>query len=205
MRTSLVHILVPLAMVAAACGGGTSQTAQLSDDLKQDLAAASAPKLELASGAGDYKPMRFVSELEQTNASTPMARASSPRPVRQPAPTPSPQQESPAEAPPAVQEQAQVAVTPPQGEPDATVSAVPSVAPRPAALPVDVPSTGSIGERDGRGISRPGERGGDRGGDIGGIIGVVIRGGGVGDDHCVPHGRGGRRGGRFPFPINPMR
>ncbi len=201
MRTSLVHMLVPLAMVAAACGGGSSQSAQLSDDLKEDLAAASTPRLELASAAGDFKPMRFVSDLEQTNASTPVARTSSPRPVRQPAATPSPQQDSPAEAPPEVQEQAQVVVTPPQDEADATVSAVPTVAPRPAALPVDVPSSGSIGERDGRGIGRGSDRGGDRGGDIGGIIGVVIRGGGVGDDHCVPR----RRGGRSPFPILRMR
>jgi hypothetical protein len=198
MRTSLVQMLVPLAMVAAACGGGATRSAQLSDDLKQDLAASSAPKLELASAAGDFKPMRFVSDIEQTNASTPVSRAPSPRPVRKPAPEPQPQIEAPSETPPMVQEETQVAVTP---QPEEAVSAVPTVAPRPAALPVDVPSSGAIGDRDDRRIGGPSDRG-DRGGNIGGIIGVVIRGGGVGDDHCVPRRRGG---GRSPFPIPPFR
>lgn len=198
MRTSLVHVLVPLAMVAAACGGGPSKSAQLSDDLKKDLAASSSPKLELASQAGDYKPMRFVSDIEQTTASTPVPRAPTPRPVRAPvkaAPAPEPEATVAAPPPP---EETQVAQAP-QSQPDETVSAVPSVAPRPAALPVDMPSPASTGTRDGRGIG--GSDRGDRGGEIGGIIGVVIRGGGVGDDHCVPHRRGGRR----PFPILPMR
>lgn len=200
MRTNLVHMLVPLALVAAACGGGTTDSAQLSDDLKQDLAASSSPKLELASAASDYKPMRFVSDIEQTNASTPVPRAPAPRLVRKPAAESQPQSqaESPGETPPIVQEATQIAVTP-QPQPEEAVSAVPTVAPRPAALPVDVPANGGFGDRDERRIGGPNDRG-DRGGSIGGIIGVVIRGGGVGDDHCVPRRRGGRR----PFPILPL-
>lgn len=195
MRTSRVQMLVPLAMFAAACGGGTNKSAELSEDLKQDLAAASSPKLELASQAGDFKPMRFVSEIEQSTASAPAPRAPSPRPVRAPVKAaPAPEPEEIVAAPPAPEE-TQVAEAP-QSETDETVSAVPTVAPRPAALPVDMPSTGVIGD-GGYGAGR----GNGRGGEIGGIIGVVIRGGGVGDDHCVPRRRTGRR----PFPILPMR
>lgn len=186
MRTSLVRLFVPLAILAAACDGGDSQSASLSADLKQDLAAASAPKLELASAAGDYQPMRFVSELEQTNLSTPVKRAPTPRPEPTPAPKPVD------EPTPEPQPEAQVAEAP---QVDEAVSAVPSVAPRPSALPVDVPSTQGVGNSDGQVFGR----GGDRGADIGGIIGVVIRGGGVGPDHCPPRRRGGRR----PFPILP--
>jgi hypothetical protein len=53
-------------------------------------------------------------------------------------------------------------------------------------------------------VEYPAAGGGSRGAtgtasgpDMGGIIGVIIRGGGVGDDHCVPRGRP-RGGGRFP-------
>lgn len=179
-------------MVAAACGGGDLQSASIPDDLKQDLAAASAPKLELASAAGDYQPMRFVSDIEQTELSTPVKRAPKPRPM--PAPTSSPQpQDQPAPAP---EPEAQVAEAPQAPQVAEAVSAVPSVAPRPSALPVDMPSTQGVGDRDGQVFGR----GGDRGADIGGIIGVVIRGGGVGPDHCPPRRRGGRRP---PFPILP--
>lgn len=189
MRTSLVRVMVPLAVFAAACDGGDARSASLPDDLKQDLAAASAPKLELANGAADYKPMRFVSDLEQTNVATPVTRAPTPRPVRTPAPAPQPQEQ------PAPQPEAQVAVAPQPPQVEEAVSAIPSVAPRPSAIPVDVPSTQGSGDYDGQVFGR----GGDRGEGIGGIIGVVIRGGGVGPDRCAPRRRGGRR----PFPILP--
>lgn len=196
MRSNLVHLLVPLAFVAAACGGSPA-TGDLPDDLKQDLAAtaASSSTLELANGSTGYQPMRFVSDIEQTDASTPVERAPSPRPVRVPRPTAAPAPE-PEQAPsPEPTPEVQVAEVAQSPEPQPEVSSVPMVAPRPAALPVDVPSTqvADRGEGRGGGIGR-----GDDGVGIGGVIGVVIRGGGVGPDHCPPRRRGP---GRRPFPF----
>jgi hypothetical protein len=189
MRSNLVHMLVPLAFVAAACGGGPADRGELPDDLKQDLAATASTKLELANASSGYQPMRFVSDLEQTNSSAPVERAPAPRPVRVPkasvAPAPAEEQAPEPEPSPEVQ----VAEVPQAPEPQPEVSSVPMVAPRPAALPVDVPSTqvADRGDRSGRGGI------GGEGVGIGGVIGVVIRGGGVGPDHCPPRRRGGRR------------
>jgi len=202
MRTSLVRLLVPVAVVAslAACGRGASESARLSDDLKKDLEAASSERPELATAAGSFRPMQVVSELEQSNGSAPVERTRTPKRVAaRSASLNQPQdKESPA---PEVAQEIQVAETPaesPAPAPEADVPRVPSVAPRPSALPVDVPAVGvaDVG-RGGIGTGRGTGRGGDG---IGDIIGIVIRGGGVGVDHCPP-----RRRGRPRFPINPMR
>ena len=196
MRSSIVRLIVPIAFVVSACAKGTSDAGQLSDDLRKDLAASTASRPELANASGDYQPMRFVSDIEQSNNSEPVERSRTPRRVAaRSANSEQNETESPA---PDTQNEIQVAQTPseaPQAPaPDPDIPTVPMVAPRPAPMPVDVPSMEGTG-RGGIGMGRGGE---GRGVDIGDVIGVVIRGGGVGPDHCPP-----RRRGRGRFPINP--
>jgi hypothetical protein len=194
MRT-IARLVVPLAVFAAACGPDASKSSQIGDDLKHDLEASSAT-LELASPTANYKPMRFVSELEQTNNATPVERVRAPRHVAtKNASTQDQQTESPTpEAPSEVQVAQTPSESPQSPTPSNDVPTVPIVAPRPAALPVDYPAA------DGSGRGRSGRGEGTTGIGIGDVIGVVIRGGGVGDDHCVPPRRGGRGRG-FPFPL----
>lgn len=188
MRTSLVRLFVPFALATAACGRGASESATITDDLRQDLEAASSAAPELANTQGAYQPMRFVSEIEQANGAAPVQRTRAPRKVaaksanleqhESQSPAPETQNEvQTAEAP---------AETPEAPAPEAEVPRVPTVAPRPSALPVDVPAMGG-GGGGGGGIGSG--RGDGRGEGIGDIIGVVIRGGGVGVDHCPPRRR----------------
>lgn len=200
MRTSHLRMLLPLALVAAACGRGASGSSALPDDLKKDLEASSTAKLELAGSGSGYQAMQVVSDLEQVNGSVPVQRASTPRKV---AARSANLREEQSHAPaPETSQDLQVAQAPaaaPQAPaPEADVPSVPSVAPRPAALPVDVPAQGGGGGGYGDGGIGTG-RGDGRGVGIGDVIGVVIRGGGVGPDHCPPR----RRGGRPRFPILP--
>lgn len=190
MRSTFARLVVPIALLAAACSKGGAPSAGVSDELLKDLEAASAAKPELASQAGDYKPMRFVSELEQSNGAAEVQRSRTPRRVatrstsvtqsETNAPAPEPQQEIQVAQLPAPEAQA------PAPAPS-DVPTVPIVAPRPAPMPVDMPATGGYGtggmgtgSGDGRGVQ------------IGDVIGVVIRGGGVGPDHCPPRRRGRR-------------
>ncbi len=192
MRVSTKTAYVPLLGLIVACGG--TGGSELSDDLRKDLEA-SASKIELAGQDNAYKPMRFVSELEQGKVAEPVQRQRAPRRVAANTAAQVPE-ETTSPAPEAL-EQVQVAVAteaPHSSEPAAAVSSVPRVAPRPVSLPVDVPAS------SGRGDGRVGAGRGDDGIGIGDVIGVVIRGGGVGPDHCPPP-RGRRpRGpwGRFP-------
>ncbi len=193
MRTTIARLIVPVAAIAMACAKGASSPATVSDDLQKDLQAASASKLELA-GQNGYKPMRFVSEIEQSNGAEPVVASRVPRRVAAKSAGPAPEEKrSPTPEP---REDTQVAQAPaPQAEspaPSTDVPSVPIVAPRPAPMPVDMPvasSGGSGGYGSGGGV---GDRGEGRGEGIGGIIGVVIRGGGVGVDHCDPRPRRGR-------------
>lgn len=192
MRVTAKSALVPVVGMLLACGG--SGGSALSDELRQDLEA-SASKIELAGQDNAYQPMRFVSELEQGKVAEPVQRQRAPRRVAASTAGQVPE-ETTSPAPEAV-EQVQVAVAseaPQTAEPAPEVSSVPSVAPRPVSLPVEVPAN------SGRGDGRVGVGRGDDGIGIGDVIGVVIRGGGVGPDHCPPP-RGRRpRGpwGRFP-------
>lgn len=166
----------------AACSSGKGES--MADDLKRDLEA-SATKIELAN-QGQAQPMRFVSELEQGKTAEPVERTRTPRrvaaktagvtPETQTSPTPEPQQEI---------QVAQATESPQAPLPTPEVSSIPTVAPRPASLPVDVPTEG------GRGYGGGGIGTGDNGSGIGigDVIGVVIRGGGVGPDHCPPRRR----------------
>ena len=192
-------MIVALGLGALACSGKKEQAATIDADLQQDLAAAGASDTGLALANADYKPMRFVSAVEQVKPAVPSkklsptpqpARAPKPRPKAKrapaPAPVPEPQVVAEADAPepaPAVQQTESEAPAP---EPTVIVQA-PS--PEPSSAPVGSGSQGSVGR---------GGSGGGWGGIIGGIIGsVVIRGGMGGVDHCDPR-TDGRRGGGYP-------
>lgn len=181
MKITALPVLLPLSAFLLACGGDGGQA--LSDDLRKDLEA-SANKIELAGQPDTYQPMRFVSELEQGKTAEPVERTKTPRKVAaRTAGTDTDESTSPA---PESQQELQVASvtseTPQAPEPTPEAPTVPSVAPRPASLPVDVPAERGRGEGSG-GVGR-GQDGSGIG--IGDVIGVVIRGGGVGPDHCPP-------------------
>ena len=72
MRSNWTVALVPLALLVGACGRRDEQA--LPDDLKKDLAAASATGAELASASHGAKRMRFVSDIEQWKTSAPAHR-----------------------------------------------------------------------------------------------------------------------------------
>lgn len=172
-----VRVLIPCAaLVAAACGDSARIPADLQDDLA--LAAASAD-LELAS-----RPTDQTSVVGAAERTTPPARmisrsARAPRPRRSPTP----------------QVRADV-------QPETEVVQEPEVAaaPQPMPAPVEEAPVEIIAASRPRAVE-PAPSGGagpdTRGGDWGTIIGiggpVVIRGGGVGEDRCIPPtvGRGG--------------
>jgi hypothetical protein len=188
MRTTAWLVVVPVLVLGVGCGRGSSNAkVSVSDDLQKDLAAASSASLELANGSKGYQPMRFVSALEQSETAVPIQRRPVKRPVVRNETAAETEQKAPDPTP-------QVAVDAPKApEPEQPAVAndaptVPTVAPRPAPVPVEYPAAGG----GSRGATGPAS-----GPDMGGIIGVIIRGGGVGDDHCVPRGRP-RGGGRFP-------
>ncbi|MEP7346540.1 MAG: hypothetical protein ABI877_14815 [Gemmatimonadaceae bacterium] len=192
MRLHSLLIVGSSILVVAGCRDRTPDSSALSNDLKRDLAAAaSTDRLQLANSAGDYQRARFVSEIEQTNRSTPSREVTRPRPVvrkttgQTPEATHSPTEE--------VANQV-VANESPDPQPAAQAPAsdeprIPIVAPRPVAAPVEAQGP-AVGGGGGRGAGAPP--------DIGEVIGVIMRGGRVDDDHCVPRRRGGGRG--FPFP-----
>lgn len=201
--------VLPVAAFALACGRGTSndQAAALTDDLKQDLQAASASSVELASTARDYQPTRFVSAIESPKASAPVRRRIKPRPVAKPKAANEPEI---ARAPdPAPENKVEVAEPEPSVETPAPAIDTPTqvaVTPRPtpvgsAPAPTDAGSGGVGGGSRGGGLGGIGEA-------IGTVIGVVIiRGGAGGVDHCDP--RPGRRPPNgpvaFPDPRIPTR
>ncbi len=191
---------VSAALLVSACtvGGG-----DLAADLQADLNAAST-KIELAASA-PAQPMRFVSELEQGREAEETQRKRTPRPVA--AQFAGVEQTETRALAPEQETKIAVASTPEPApetpQPAVQVSAVPSVAPRPAALPVDYPSEGT---GRGSGVGVYGDGGGRGGIGVGDIIGVVIRGGGVGPDHCPPRRRGRTpgRGGVIIMPNAPI-
>ena len=196
MRTnwhvSALPLSIALALVLGACGTHQEQTATLPDDLKQDLAVASASAGDLATAPQSYQRMRFVSSVEQFPAVAPArrptrgtARHMSHSTARhQPTATastdevPDPIVTMASEAP------APVAATE-AAEPEASTIIVQS----PVSAPAIEPASEPAGSSDGAGNRGHGS---GIGGILGGIIGsVVIRGGAGGIDHCDP-----RRDGR---------
>ena len=199
-------MIVALGLGAMACGTKQEQSATIDADLQKDLAVAGAADSGLALASADYKPMRFVSAVEQMQPAVPSkklsqapepARAPKPRPKAKrapaPAPTPEPQVVAEADAPapaPAVQQTVSEAPAP---EPTVIVQ---QPSPEPSHAPVGTGSEGGVGR---------GGSGGGWGGIIGGIIGsVVIRGGMGGVDHCDPRTDGRVHGGYPNIPVSRM-
>ena len=165
-------MIVALGLGAVACGTKREQSAAIDAGLQQDLAAAGASDTGLALANSDYKPMRFVSAVEQVNPGVPSKhvamttspeRAPKPKPKARrapaPAPTPEPQVVAEADTPepaPAVQ---QTEAPAPAPEPTVIVQ---QPSPEPSRAPVGNTGEGSAGGR--------GNGGGGWGGIIGGII-----------------------------------
>lgn len=182
--------------VLVSCGvllvAGCGESSRISSELQNDLALASAGSdLELASRPGE---MRVVGTVERT---TPPARfvassARAPRPRRSPTPRIS------AEVP-----QATEIVE----EPEVVAEEAPIPAPAPVEeVPVEIAA--STRPRAIEPVSSGGAGTGSRGTDWGTIIGiagtVVLRGGDVGVDRCIPPSEGRGRtisiNDRFPVP-----
>jgi outer membrane biosynthesis protein TonB len=191
-----------LALGAMACGTKKEQTATLDASLQKDLATVTAPNPGLALAGQGYQRMNYVSAVEQVKPAVPsrhIATTSSPSRSSK-----RPKKSNPAPAPVAEEVATQDSPSP---EPQQTPSAAPApepvvVAQQPSPEPTPAP-VGNTGEGSAGGR---GNRGGGWGGILGGIIGaVVIRGGGVGDDHCDPRTDGRNRGPVYPnIPIARM-
>jgi hypothetical protein len=182
MRTYRKVTTLFLSLLLGACSGRQQQTAELPDDLKKDLAAASVAGNDLAIASQSRRSVRFVSDIEQWKNGTPVKRPKAshrtvrPTVHRGPAesmthmaadPTVSVASESSAPAPITVA---------PAPEPERVIAASPS--PEPSSAPVGSTSDGRIGDRG---------QGGGLGGLLGGIIGtVILRGGHGGIDKCDP-------------------
>jgi outer membrane biosynthesis protein TonB len=199
-------MIVALGVGALACGTKQEQSATIDADLQKDLAVAGAPDSGLALASADYKPMRFVSAVEQVKPAVPSkklattsapARAPKPRPKAKrapaPAPAPEPQVVATADAPEPEPEVQQTQSEAPAPEPTVIVQ---QPSPEPSHAPVGSGSEGGVGSRG---------NGGGWGGIIGGIIGsVVIRGGMGGVDHCDPRTDGRVRPSYPSIPVSRM-
>jgi hypothetical protein len=189
MRTNWKVSALSLVLVLGACSRREESAAALPDDLKKDLAVASASGGDLAIAPQGYQRARFVSAIEQSRAAQPARRPKSAHHALHAMVThvsasatttdaaPEPAMDVASEAPEPV-------ATPAETAPEPTAE----VAPHPSPEPVrQAGASEEIGAGD-RG------RGSGLGGLLGGIIGaVVIRGGHGGIDKCDPRheGRGG--------------
>lgn len=181
-RASKVLVLCG-AMLAAGCG----DSSRISSELQNDLALASVSSdLELASRATDQT--RIVGAVERT---TPPARAVA-RSARAPRPRRSPTPQVTAD----VQPENEIVE-----EPEVAAAEVPEPSPAPVEeAPVEIAaSTRPRAAEPVYGGSGPSNRGTDWGTIIGIAGAVVIRGGDVGEDRCIPPSS---RRGRTPISIN---
>ena len=178
MRKVILWTLVPVALVAVACGKGSSRApTAMTDELKRDL--------QLASHTRDIQisPDEVAPKAKQELSLKTKKAPQGPKVIRTEHPTvmasatPSEAAEIKTDVP---QVQVMASAPAPSETPsdDAPPLARPSASPvptqsYPGAAPIPASNNGSV---------------------LGGIFGAVIRGGAVGDDdHCDP--RGGRRGG----------
>jgi len=203
MRTDVKVAALSLAVILGACDKRQEQATGLPEDLKRDLAAASAAG-DLATAPRAYEPTRFVSAVEMARVKAPAPRpvASKRRtaPVRRPEPVRKPAEEvveeptvASNEAP--APESAPVAIATETAPEPIVIVQQPTAETAPAPIPVSngpADDGRSVGE-GGIGERRPG---GGIGGILGGIGGVIIRGGIGGVDKCDPRtdGRRGRGG-----------
>ena len=186
-----VTTALSLALLLGACSTRSDQPTPLSDELKQDLAAAAPAVSDLASTPQRYQPMRFVSAVERVHTAAPARRkAPAPRRVRathshQPAPevaseTPDPMSTMVAEAPA------------PVAAPEAATSEPTVIAHQPSE-PTNAPAPATSGSGGDIGSGQHGH-GGGWGGILGGLIGAVVIRGGIGTvDKCDPRTDGRAR------------
>jgi hypothetical protein len=181
MRTEYKVALLSLAFILSACSKRQEPTANLPDDLKKDLDAASASTSVLATAPQSYQRMRFVSDIEMSRATV---KAPMPKISRHPTRMTASHHTSNVSDPVAtIAEMAPAPVS----TPAATETEQIVVAARPAPEPVSAPgpSQGTASDNHGGGL----------GGLLGGIFsGVVIRGGHAGPDKCDPRTDGRARG-----------
>ncbi len=196
MRSILkfVFVVVPTAalatgVVVAASRGGQGNTAVADGDLQRDLKLASSTSIELAPMG---QPLATVSAIESPPAAAPAPAAKlkkssrgtralrSPRPTVKAAPEPEVAESTDEATTTEVMESAGASVEATEVAPAEGGVALP----RPTAIPVSFPGSGTGGVGNGDG----GVYGGGGGG--GGVYGpgTVIRGGGVDGDHCQIHG-----------------
>lgn len=182
MRTFRTATAALSLLLIGACDRSPDQKASLPDDLKRDLAAASAPGGDLAIAPQSYRRMRFVSDIEQAKTSTPARRPKVSHHAVPPTIRPSPaSDEATTTADDAVGATTTEAAAPapvtesPEPQPAVAVAQQPAPEPVAQATSESGPSVGDQGH------------GGGLGGLLGGIIGaVVIRGGHGGVDKCDP-------------------
>jgi len=177
MRTPVRVAMTLLAIGTAACAPA-AKTDSASDDFKRDLQLASATNMDLAAPA--VNPALMTS-LETAPGGTPAPAKTLKKHADgdHAAPSEEPTVQAAPEPEPAPVEESQPVTQAPAPAPVPVESSEPvAVAPRP--MPVPAMPAGGSGEY-GRGSGVFG----------GGVGTVVIRGGGVGDDHCDPHGRRG--------------
>ena len=179
MRKVIQWTLVPVAIVAVACGKGNSRTSKaMTEDLKRDL--------QLASHTRDIQisPDEVAPKSHQELALKPKKAPNGPKVIRTEHPT--------VKASATQVEAAEIKADVPQVQVMASAPApseTPSDDAPPLARPAAVPTQGYPGATP--------IPAGNNGSILGGIFGAVIRGGAVGDDdHCDPRGGTVRRGGR---------
>jgi hypothetical protein len=178
VRKVIQWTLVPIAIVAVACGKGNSRASTaMTEDLKRDL--------QLASHTRDIQisPDEIAPKSHQELALKPKKAPDGPKVIRTEHPT--------VKASAIPVEAAEIKTDVPQVQVMASAPApseTPSDDAPPLARPAAVPTQGYPGATP--------IPAGNNGSVLGGIFGAVIRGGAVGDDdHCDPRG-GPRRGGR---------
>jgi hypothetical protein len=191
MRTEATVATLSLALLLGGCSKRPEPTASLPDDLKKDLAAASAASGDLATAPANYKRMRFVSDIEMAKASVPAKRPKVSHKHERMAASHGQGSEASNVALNQVASMASQAPAPISTPEAPAVEGPIAVAGRPKpAEPMIMPT----GSSDGGGAAEHGH-GGGIGEIIGGIFGgVVIRGGRGGTDKCDPR-TDGRRGG----------
>ena len=202
MRTDVKVAAMSIAVVLGACSSRQEQSTGLSEDLKRDLAAASAPAGDLTVAPRAYERTRFVSDVEMARVKTPVTHAVASKhrtpPVRRAEPVSKPASDVVAE-PKVASNEATAPAPAPVSAPEAINTDPVVIAQQPSEPSAPAPAPTAGRGDDGRGAGHGGigerSRGGGLGGLFGGIIGaVVIRGGHGGVDKCDPR-TDGRRGG----------
>jgi hypothetical protein len=181
-----------LTLFVCACSKRSESTKAPGDDVKKDLALTTSTSNALATPPMNYKPMRFVSDIERSRATV---KAERPKVSKHPDRMAPSRGDGVETSNAALEEVVSMAAEAPSPVATAEVTV-----PRP-----DEPMIGDGQPMPGSPMGRPastpaggpsaGHEGGGWGGFLGGLMGnVVIRGGRGDDDKCDPRTPRGRRG-----------